>query len=241
MIYRIGICDDEKLHLKINRLYIEDFFRKHEYKNKITCFDTYEKLINAVKKECFHILFLDIDLGNHKNQGIDLAKEIFQQYPDVLLVFITGLKEFTQDAFEVEAMGYILKPIEQDKMERILKRCVLQIQAKETEMERNFLVVVQDKVKKKILLDTIYAIQHYGRKTVIRTVDKDYEINETITSLANRLPDSFLRINQSDLVNKKIIEHMEKDNVLLKNGTSLKIGRTYKKSVSKLYYGENGL
>lgn len=238
MVYKIGICDDEDLHVRINGLYIQDFFEKNGYDGKIYGFRTYGNLMNAMEKEPFHILFLDIDLGEGEENGITLAKQIYEQYPDVLLVFVTGLKEFTAEAFEVEAMGYILKPVEQKKLERILRKCVLQIQAGQEEMEKYFLVVVENKIKQKILLDKISRIERKGRKSCILTEDREYCVNETISSLEERVQEKFLRISQSDLVNKKVIRGIEKNVVLLEDGTKLNIGRTYRKSVKTAYFWE---
>lgn len=238
LVYKIGICDDDMLYLKINRLHIEEFLKKNGYEGKVKAFQTYEKLMKAVEKETFHILVLDIDLGEKEKNGITLAEQFFKEYPDVLLVFVTGLKEFTAQAFEVEAMGYILKPVEQSKMNRILKRCVWQIQAREEELDKRFLVVVEDKIKQKIAFDRMDRIQRQGRKTIIFAKNREYAINETVSSLEERLTDAFLRVSQSDLVNKKFIKSIEKYGVQLKDGTILKIGRTYRNSVRSLYFGE---
>lgn len=238
MIYKIGICDDDAIHLKINRLYIDDFLKKNGYEGKIKEYQTYEKLMKAMEKEVFDILVLDIDLGEKEKNGITLAEQLFKQYPDVLLVFITGLKEFTAEAFKVEAMGYILKPVDQSRIDRILKKCVLQIQAREKEMEKKFLVVVENKIKQKIALDTIKRMQHQGRKTIILTKNREYAVNETISSLEERVKDSFLRVSQSDLVNKKVIKGIRKNAVVLEDGTVLTIGRTYRASVKSIYFGK---
>ena len=238
MIYKIGICDDEDLQVQVNRLYIQDCLRKYGYDGTIYGFHTYEKLIKAMEKDPFHILLLDIDLGEGKENGMTLAKQIYEEYPDVLLVFVTGLKEFTAEAFEVEAMGYIIKPVEPNKIERILRKCILQIQARQEEIEKNFLIVVENKIRQKILLDKIIRIERKGRKSSILTTNREYLVNETISSLEERLQDTFLRISQSDLVNKKLIRGIEKGVIVLTDGTRLTIGTTYKKSVKNAYFGE---
>lgn len=101
MVYKIGICDDQKLHLKINELYIQEFIERYGYKAQITSFQTYTQIIEEVKKENFHILFLDIDLGKGtdcKENGIMLARKIFKENTDSIIVFITGHKEFAKEA-----------------------------------------------------------------------------------------------------------------------------------------------
>lgn len=238
MVYKIGVCDDEALQVQVNRLYMKDFLDRNGYEGKISGFRSYEKLMKEMQKDPFHILFLDIDFGEGKTNGITLAKQIYEQYPDVLLVFITGFKEFTAEAFEVEAMGYIVKPVEPGKLERILRKCILQVQAGQEEVEKNFLVVVEKKIKQKILLDKIIRIERKGRKSCILTGDREYCVNETISSLEERMQEQFLRISQSDLVNKKLIQGIEKDVVVLPDETRLKIGTTYRKSVKKAYFGE---
>ena len=183
---------------------------------------------------------MDIDLGEGKKSGMELAKLVYEQYPQTLLVFVTGYAEYTADAFDMEAMGYVVKPVDSMKMKRVLNKCMWQLQQKYQE-EKFYLVVVQGKVKQKILQDSIIRMKRDLRKTIIYTKYMQYEV-ETMVSIEKRLEKHFIRISKSDLVNGRQIKRINKKEVLLQDGTELKIGRAYSaliRDYSTCFSGEN--
>lgn len=58
-----------------------------------------------------------------------------------------------------------------------------------------------------------------------------------MTSLCERLGDSFLRINQGEIVNRNMIKEIKGNTMYLKNGREMSIGRTYRKEVMEKYFG----
>lgn len=58
-----------------------------------------------------------------------------------------------------------------------------------------------------------------------------------MTSLCGRLGDSFLRINQGEIVNRNMIKEIKGNTMYLKNGREMSIGRTYRKEVMEKYFG----
>ena len=238
MKYRIGICDDDKLQIKLNKVHIQDYMKQEGYKIEIESYTSYEELLKAIQKKSFHILFLDIDLGQGEKNGMELAKIVYEQCPQTLFVFITGYADYTADAFGVEAMGYLLKPVDIMKMKRVLERCMWQLQREQKE-EKFYLVVVENKIRQKILQDSIIRMERKLRKTIIYTDRMKYEVYEAMVSIEERLEKHFIRISQSDLVNKRKIQSMEKGEVVMQDGTKLRIGRTYLDAVYGKYFGEN--
>lgn len=234
MKYRIGICDDEVLHVKINALFVQEIGKRNHFEVDVKGFTKISQLQKYLMKESLDILFLDIDLG--EDSGILLAAELMEQYPELVIIFITGHREFTGEAFDVEAMGYIVKPVEEQKMERVLKKAILQVMALKGQNCQQELVITEENIKKKIIEDDIIHIERELSKSVIHTRDKDYKVYETMTSLCERLSSNFLRVNQSEAVNRKEIEEIRDNMVTLKNGKMITIGRTYRKAVMESYF-----
>jgi DNA-binding LytR/AlgR family response regulator len=98
------------------------------------------------------------------------------------------------------------------------------------------LVITVENLKKKILQNDILYIERQQAKSVIFLKGKEFGVYETITSLAERLTNDFIRISQSYIVNKAFIAGIKGNNVLLKNGMDIPIGRTYRKNVLEAYY-----
>lgn len=178
---------------------------------------------------------MDIDLG--KESGIDLATQLSHQYPDMIIVFVTGHKEFMEEAFEIDAMGYLVKPFEIKRMESALRKSILQASAMRENHNEREIIVTDENLKKKIQCKDIIYIQKQQYKSIIVTREKEYHVYEPITSLYERIGEGFLRVNQSEVVNRDYIKGISGNIVQLKNKIEMSIGRTYRKELMKQYFG----
>ena len=75
-------------------------------------------------------------------------------------------------------------------------------------------------------------------KSIIKTQNRNYQIYEPISSLCERIGNSFVRINQGEVVRISLIAGIRGNIVYLKNGMEMAIGRTYRKSVMETYFGK---
>lgn len=234
MKYCIGICDDEKLQVKVNGLYIKEIAQRNNYDVVLAAFASGKSVLEFLETKKLDILFLDIDLGIES--GISIAERIAAKYPEVVIIFITGHREFANDAFDVDAMGYIVKPVEEKKIERVLKKTLAHVEAIHVKKPEETLVITADNLKKRISQDSIIYIERQIAKSIIYTKDNEYNVYETISSLIDRLTNHFIRVSQSYIVNKSNIAEINGNNVILSNGMVLSIGRTYRKEVLESYY-----
>ena len=234
MKYKIGICDDEVLHVKLNGVFVQEIAKRNNYDVEVVGFTKKQQLLSYIRKNKLDILFLDIDLG--EDSGILLSAELMKLYEELIIIFITGHREFASEAFDVEAMGYIVKPVEEQKMERILKKAILQVKAIKGLDAVHELIITEENIKKKINEDEIIYIERELSKSIIHTKKRDYKVYETITSLCERLGTNFLRVSQSDVVNIKEIEQIRDNSVILQGNITISIGRTYRKKVMETYF-----
>lgn len=234
MKYKIGICDDEVLHVKLNGVFVQEIAKRNNYEVEVVGFTKKQQLLSYMQKNTLDILFLDIDLG--EDSGILLSAELMKLYEDLIIIFITGHREFASEAFDVEAMGYIVKPVEEQKMERVLKKAILQVKAMKGLDDVHELIITEENIKKKINEEEITYIERQLSKSIIHTKKRDYKVYETITSLCERLGTNFLRVSQSDVVNIKKIEQIRDNSVILKGNITISIGRTYRKKVMETYF-----
>lgn len=235
MTYQIGLCDDELYQIKVNSLFLREIAEKNNMDLEYHGFANGTQLRKYLSSKPLDILFMDIDLG--KESGIDLATQLSHQYPGMTIVFVTGHKEFMEEAFEIDAMGYLVKPFEIKRMERVLCRSILQVSAmRKTQSDRE-LVFTHENLKKKIPCRDIIYIQKQQYKSRIVTSKKEYHVYEPITSLYERIGEGFLRVNQSEIVNREYIKEIIGNIVQLRNKVEMSIGRTYRKELMKQYFG----
>lgn len=116
---RVAAVDDEKPALRRVGKLLQSFDRVE------VCglFDSSRKFLEFAftSPESFDLALLDMEMpGLH---GMELARRLRDIRPEVHIVFITAYEEFARDAFDVEALDYLLKPITDDHLARTLSRC----------------------------------------------------------------------------------------------------------------------
>ena len=171
IIMKIAVCDDDK----IVREQIISLIRNEFPNAEIVYFETGEDMIKS--KEDFVISFLDVQMG--EVSGIDVAKHIreVQEKKDrekSIIIFVTGYREYMEDAFDVNAFHYLLKPIDEKKFHDIFSRALKEAFAK-TEQKKRSVIVKCNGMQKKILLKDIYYIESSNKKVVFHTKDDVYE------------------------------------------------------------------
>lgn len=235
MTYQIGLCDDEIYQIKVNGLFLKEIAAKNDLDMEYHGFSNGMQLKKYLSSKELDILFMDIDLGNES--GVELAAQLSKQYPKMVIAFVTGHREFMEEAFEMDAMGYLVKPYEINRMESVLNKSLLQVSALKQSIKDKELIVNDENLRKKIKCKDIIYIQRQQSKSMVVTAQRQYCVYEPITALYERVGEQFLRVNQSEVVNMEYIKSIEGNLVKLKNGMEMQIGRTFKKEVIKKYFG----
>lgn len=222
--------------MKVNSLFLREIAEKNQLEMEYHGFSTGVQLLKYLGKKQLDIIFMDIDLG--EESGIDLAKKITKSYPQTIIVFVTGHKEFMEEAFEMDAMGYLVKPYDIKRMEKVLHKSLLQWSALQKNDSSKELVITDENLKKKIKCKDILYIQRQQYKSIIVTNNKkEYHVYEPMTALYERIGEGFLRVNQSEIVNKNQIVGISGNIVQLKNNMEMSIGRTFRKELMLQYFG----
>lgn len=236
MAYQIGLCDDEEYQIKINGTYLKKIAEKKGYDLEFHGFKSGSALRGYLAEGHLDALLLDIDFGDES--GVDIAAWVARNYPDIVKVFVTGHREFAEEAFEVEAVGYLVKPYDAKKMEVVMEKVITILDRKKQADAGTEIVIIDENIKKKIDCRDILYIERQQAKSIIKTRDDEYQVYETITSLCERIGDSFIRVNQGEVVHKSQIAQIKGNVAHLKNGMEMSIGRTYRKSVQEKYFGQ---
>jgi two-component system LytT family response regulator len=202
--------------------------------------------VDAIRRLRPDLVFLDIQMP-----GMNGFEVIGAVGVDVMpaVVFVTAFDEFALDAFDVEAVDYLLKPIREDRFERAWKRAMERVDAREGDRDRlaRLLehirpaarhlqrIVVRDGERLFFVpTSRIVRVSADGNYVKLHTADGFHVIRETIARLESRLdPDQFARIHRSEIVNIDYVQEIQPwfhgDHVLiLKNGEERRLSRRYK-------------
>lgn len=233
------IVDDEPLAIKVIESHI----------SKIPNLEVVSTCSNAV--EAFDVLltnhidlvFLDVQMP--EITGIDLLKSL-KKAPAI--IFTTAYRDFALEAYELDAIDYLLKPI---AFERFFKSISKYYQWKGNDKlavrrgessnhaEQSFIYVRSERKIVKVLLEEILFIESIKDYVKIHLNDEVIITREKISNLEEKLPENqFIRTHRSFLVASKSIKAFTAETVEIRNH-EIPIGRTFKNSVlSFLGYSE---
>lgn len=232
----ILICDDNQAVTIALRDMLQSLVQRQD---SIRCFlnaDLLEAYINQRSQTVPDLLFLDIDLNGVS--GIEVAKRLRRRCPTLQIVFITGKAEYSQDIFDAEPAGLLLKPIDPRRLEAALNS-VRQRLEKESPRE---LLVQQKGVITRVPLREILYIESVMRKVFIHTEQTTLDTYQKLTAMEEELPSCFARTHQSYLVNLEFVDTLNPSTVSLKNGTVIPVSKARSQEVKRKfldYIGKN--
>ena len=210
-------------------------------------------LINQLKPD---ILFLDIQMP--EIDGFDILRSINQLPPAI--IFITAHSEHAIKAFEVHALDYLLKPVRESRFQETLQRVrekfkdpndhtenlrkLLSAEATRSGSaifnDNNKIVIKADGKIHVLKPESIFWVEAYDYYSKIHTDDQFLLVRSPLKSIEESLPENFIRVHRSAVVNIqriKTIDHAgTRDSVVkLENGESIKVSRTYYKSLMERF------
>ena len=221
MIYRCLIVDDEPPAVKVLKTYIETV---PQLEVCGTCKNAFE-VLNYLSERKIDILFLDVHMP--KLFGTELLKTI-PQPPKV--IFTTAHKEFAVEAFELNAVDYLLKPI---SFERFLKAVnkIIQTNLPVVEVASppvSFVYFRSERKMIKVFLEDILYVESFRDYVVIHLEERrELKVKIPLNHVESMLPENqFIRIHRSYLVSLSKITAYTKTDVEI-NRVELPIGKSY--------------
>lgn len=163
------------------------------------------------------VLFIDIDLPGVN--GMEIAKEVVEKYPDIFIIFVTGHANFAVESYDLASFDYIVKPFELDRIKQTVRRLKDRVRELSVTVEKlaqalrtpDKLFIKYDHELYFIDTDEIYFIERdkNKRKTIVYTAKKKYETSEPLSAVESRLSSNrFFRSHKSFLVNLSKVERI---------------------------------
>lgn len=123
------LIDDEPIALEVLELMLSSY----EDINIIGKYTKHVDVLESIKEEKPDVIFLDIEMGDMS--GLELAEIFTRELDKVEIIFVTAYSEYAVDAFEVNAIDYLLKPIQEKRLLKAVER--LKVKIKETNIEKD--------------------------------------------------------------------------------------------------------
>lgn len=228
MIYKIAICDDEKIDTEYLCSFVEKWAADFKYTVQIKRFVSAEEfLFHYEEDKTWHILLLDIEMG--RMNGVELAKKIRAKNKEVQIIFITGYNDYISDGYDVEALHYILKPVDERKLYEVLCRACERLKKEEAAL----LLHLSDGM----IRVPFYEIRYIEVRANYVTIygEEKVTLKTTLSALERELDDRFFRVGRSYIVNMKYIRKITKSDVILEDETAVPISRGYYEALNRAF------
>ena len=201
----IAICDDELHVLKAIAKITEATIISNDFDAQVSLVTTNQDLIyEGIEKHEIDVLFLDVDFNNGGMNGIEFALELRKINKVFKLIFMTAHFEYAMLSFKCKTFDYIMKPIDNAKIINILNRLVADVPNTELglfKVNKDYTVRTKD----------ILFIERNKSKSTIYTKDNTYETCSSLNTLEHDLPQNFVRIHRSYIINKEQICRISKE------------------------------
>lgn len=225
----IAICDDEPIFKRQLKHLVTTELELCGASFRIHTFSDGQTLLNAYDKFPFQLLLLDIKLPGI--DGISAAKILRQRGFKGDIILITNYDDYVFEGYEVQALHYLLKPINPIKL-----KSLLQMALKRLEHNRSHSLIVEQKngTLRLPLEDIRYF---FSEKRLIHAVmanRPDAIFYDRLKALEEKLPNYFVRIHRRYLINLNFVTAFGSTCVKL-GETTLPIGRTYKPNATAAF------
>lgn len=227
---RIAVCDDEVSQVALLEKLLSEWAKEHKIAITVVPFFSGEEFIFHWEDDKeYDLLILDIEMG--KMNGMEMAKKIRQTDEQLPILFITGYDDYMAQGYEVAAIHYLLKPVNQEKLFEVLDR----VQKKEKQEERLFFQGKEGNLG--FLMSQIWYVEALGHQCVLYTKEKEWTLRQSISEVEEYLCQrkEFIRCHRSYLINLQHVSALIKTEVILDNNKRLPLSRSASKKVNEAF------
>ena len=175
------------------------------------------------------IVFLETDL--EKLDGLETARIIRKLGNEAQLIFIARGAEMAIHGYSVDALDYLLKPVEPAAVERALDKAVRRLSSRSCA----YLALKLPNGTASISTNDITYVEVFDHNLVYHTTGGDYTVRGRLGDVYEQLDhDYFLACNRSFIVNLRYVTEICTDHVIL-NGTKISVSKSHRKEIQSRF------
>lgn len=237
MNLRALIIDDEPLAHKI----ILEYANATPYLEIVgQCHLATEALVFLQQQEV-DLIFLDIQMP--KLKGLDFLRTLAHK---PIVIITSAYEEYALESFELAVCDYLLKPFRFDRFLKAVNRALelKQMQsptnqavissAPSSDSEPQQLFIKSDKRMIQLNIADIHYLESYGNYVKVWLAHEFHLTPRTLSSFEEQMPSDFHRIHKSFIINKKQIDYIEGNQVMMKNKKGVPVGKNHRQDIKGL-------
>lgn len=233
----IEIVEDEEIYAKQLTEFITKYQRERNKQIKITVFTDGEDIVEDYQGD-YDIILLDIQM--QFMDGMTAAEKIREVDQEVTIMFITNMTQYAIRGYEVDAMDYVIKPVEYFAFSRKLDKAI----DKRKKNDQIYLAISAENGVRKLNVSEILYIESQAHNAIYKTRSGNFLSRASLKELEIELERyGFFRCSKGYLVNMRLIEGVSGGDCII-NGERIPISRNKKKELMEkllCYMNEGGV
>lgn len=235
-MYLIALCDDEAAEMEKIKSLLEQYREWHsDYSFQIDCFVNVNELLIRMEESGYmpDILFMDIYMP--EKMGIQAAQEIREMGNGCRIIFLTSSKEYALEAYRVDAVQYLLKPISDKELFPVLDKT---LKAMEREQQKHLLLRIDGTIRRVALHDILYCEAQKKSQRICLTENRQLQLRMTMGRLQEMLAghDEFVRVGVAYIINLEHVESLNTQMLQMDNGDEIYLPRGSYQNLRELYF-----
>ena len=220
----IAICDDDNSQINALKKMLTEW-NSHITINEYNSAEQF--LFNYPDASC-DLLLLDIEMGDMN--GMELAKQLRAKGDMLPIIFITGFSKYIGDGYDVEALHYLMKPVNKEKLFQVLDR----YSCRHRPDNRVILPIGSESVI--VASDNIVYLEAFGKKTQITLNDgKEMICTCGLSEASEKLGQGFVSCHRSYVVNIGAIRKISRTDITMDSGKKIPLSRRSYDSVNRAF------
>lgn len=188
--------------------------------------------LDSINSTQVDLLLLDIEMPGMT--GFDLIRKLGNNKP--LIIFTTAKKDYAVEAFELNVVDYLVKPIALPRFKQAIEKVQEALDSNKEEVkveEQGFVFVKDNGVLKRIAIDDILFLEAMGDYVKVHTPQKFHVVHATLKSIEEKLPSSkFIRVHRSYIVAINKIDYIQEGTISI-GKTTIPVADTHKSNLNK--------
>ncbi len=216
---RIAVCEDDvKVLDTICQMIVDNLQCEHS----ILKFTSAEEVLSYVDEygdASINILVSDIELPGEN--GVEMSGRLRNVHPDMQFVFVTNYTDYIEDVFSVDPVYYILKPVKTEKLVEALNKAISRIEKNNEQC----ITITRNTKLIRIKLNEIKFAESDRRTINLHLHSSSVHFNMRLDELEKKLPENFLRVHKSYLVNMNYIGSISNNKIVLLTGEEIPVAK----------------
>ncbi|MCI8307401.1 MAG: response regulator transcription factor [Lachnospiraceae bacterium] len=228
---KIAVCEDEQTQ----RSYITELVSAWAAQKGVVCetdeYGSAEQLIYSFDGDFpYHIFILDIQMGSMN--GMELARQIRDKDSNVVIIFLTGVKDYAIEGYEVGAVRYLLKPVREHEFFDVMDEAA---KKGRTAAAKCFLLEHGGDIQK-IPFKDIWYVESQGHYLQMAYGEQTVQWKSSLGKIQDLFEENgFVMARRGVLVNLMLIARVGRTECILDNGEHIPVSRNQYKSVNEAF------